>query len=78
MAIDGDTAQIGPELAEHLAIPHLTNVEKIIEIKPQEMTVRRSLDGQRQLLQIRLPALADHCQGYQSTAAAQYQWSGIW
>ncbi|MCE5196287.1 MAG: electron transfer flavoprotein subunit beta/FixA family protein [Negativicutes bacterium] len=57
MAIDGDTAQIGPELAEHLEIPHLTNVEKILEIKPREMTVRRSLDGQRQLLQIRLPAL---------------------
>lgn len=57
MAIDGDTAQIGPELAEHLAIPHLTNVEKILEITHQEMTVRRNLDGQRQLLQVKLPAL---------------------
>jgi electron transfer flavoprotein beta subunit len=31
MAIDGDTAQIGPELAEHLKIPHVTEVLKIIK-----------------------------------------------
>ena len=32
-AIDGDTAQVGPSLAEKLGIPHTTNVKKIEEIK---------------------------------------------
>lgn len=32
MAVDGDTAQIGPELAEHLGIPHITDVCEILEI----------------------------------------------
>ena len=28
-AIDGDTAQVGPEIAEHLGIPQITYVEKV-------------------------------------------------
>ena len=32
-AIDSDTAQVGPSLAEKLGIPHTTNVKKIEEIK---------------------------------------------
>ncbi|MDR3602471.1 MAG: electron transfer flavoprotein subunit beta/FixA family protein, partial [Desulfosporosinus sp.] len=30
---DGDTAQVGPEMAEYLGIPHIANVLKIIELK---------------------------------------------
>ena len=29
---DGDTAQVGPEIAEYLEIPHISNVLKIIEV----------------------------------------------
>jgi electron transfer flavoprotein beta subunit len=36
---DGDTAQVGAELAEHLDIPHLTNVCKIEVIGQQDVTV---------------------------------------
>ena len=32
-AIDGDTAQVGPEMAEYLGIPHIANVIKIEKIK---------------------------------------------
>ena len=40
-AIDGDTAQVGPEIAEKLGIPHLTYVKKINEISETEMTLER-------------------------------------
>lgn len=33
MAVDGDTAQIGPELAEQLGLPHVTDVCAIYEVK---------------------------------------------
>ena len=32
---DGDTAQVGPEVAEFLDIPHVTNVTKLIEVKDE-------------------------------------------
>lgn len=37
-AIDGDTGQVGPELAEELSIPHITNVQKV-EIKDNKLIV---------------------------------------
>ena len=38
-AIDGDTAQVGPELAEMLEIPHVTYVRRIHEIAGGQITV---------------------------------------
>ncbi len=58
-AIDGDTAQIGPQVAEALGIAQATYVERI-EAGPEEgwLTVTRKLErGRREELQLRLPAL---------------------
>ena len=41
MAVDGDTAQIGPELAEHLGIPHITDVCEILQINAHAVTVKK-------------------------------------
>jgi electron transfer flavoprotein beta subunit len=57
MAVDGDTAQIGPELAEHLGIPHVTDVCEVIEATPTKLVVRRLIEGGTQRLTVRLPAL---------------------
>ncbi len=57
MAIDGDTAQIGPELAEHLKIPHVTEVLKIIKASDSEVICLRKLGDEQQVLRVRLPAL---------------------
>lgn len=36
---DGDTAQVGAEIAEHLGIPHLSNVLEIADVNDKEITV---------------------------------------
>ena len=59
MAIDGDTAQIGPELAQTLDLPHVANVMRIEEVNPEEGYVIVSCiaaEG-RQTLKMTLPAL---------------------
>lgn len=61
MATDGDTAQIGPELAEHLGIPHVTEVLELLSLHSGEVTVIRRLDGVRQELAVTLPAVLCVC-----------------
>ena len=59
MAVDGDTAQIGPELAQTLDLPHVANVMRIEEVNPDEGFVIVSCiaaEG-RQTLKLQLPAL---------------------
>src|SRR4030066_1345428 len=43
-AIDGDTAQVGPQLAEKLGVPQITYAESIIDLDTSEIVVRRALD----------------------------------
>ena len=57
MAIDGDTAQIGPELAEQLGIAHVSDVTEILEATPEYLVVRRQWDTVEQELRLPLPAL---------------------
>ncbi len=44
-AIDGDTAQVGPQVAEKLALPQVTYVEEIEKIDAKALTIRRRLDN---------------------------------
>ncbi len=58
MAVDGDTAQIGPELAEALGLPHLTEVDAVLEADASGLTVQRSIEGgAKQTVRLGLPAL---------------------
>ncbi len=50
-AIDGDTAQVGPELAEHLNIPQVTNVKDII-INDEHFIVTKETDEGIQTLKV--------------------------
>lgn len=43
-AIDGDTAQVGPQVAEKLGIPQITYLEDVLEIGNRSVTVRRRLE----------------------------------
>jgi len=43
-AIDGDTAQVGPQTAEKLGIPQITYVEELISIDLQQVVVKRRLE----------------------------------
>ena len=57
MAVDGDTAQIGPELAEQLGIAHVTDVFAFDQISKNHLIVRRVLEDGYQTLKVPLPAL---------------------
>lgn len=56
-AIDGDTAQVGPQIAEKLGINQLTCISEITKISPKEITVKRILDGGYEILRSPLPVL---------------------
>jgi len=43
-AIDGDTAQVGPQIAEKLGVPQVTYAEEIIDVKDGKITVKRRLE----------------------------------
>jgi electron transfer flavoprotein beta subunit len=55
-AIDGDTAQVGPELASHLGIAQITYVDKI-EIEGEKIVVRRQIEEGYEILESNLPLL---------------------
>ncbi len=46
-AIDGDTAQVGPQVAEKLGLPQITYAEEILNVdeKNRSITVKRHIDG---------------------------------
>ena len=56
-AIDGDTAQVGPQLAEKLNIPQITYVEKFIELNDRTVTLYRNIGNGWQKVKTTLPVL---------------------
>ena len=56
-AIDGDTAQVGPQLAEKLNVPQICYVEEVMEIDKKSIKARRSIEGGFEILKAPLPAL---------------------
>ncbi len=54
---DGDTAQVGPELAEMLGVSLITNVSKIEEMADGQMRVNRMVDEGHAVVQAPLPAV---------------------
>ncbi len=56
-AIDGDTAQVGPQMAEKLGIPQVTYFERFIELTDTTARVRRNVGNGWEVLETRLPAL---------------------
>ena len=56
-AIDGDTAQVGPQLAEKLQITQITYVEALEGLEGDTITARRNIGNGWQLVRARLPVL---------------------
>jgi electron transfer flavoprotein beta subunit len=56
-AIDGDTAQVGPQTAEKLNLPQITYVEDILEVKNGKAKVRKKIEGGFEVLECKLPVL---------------------
>ncbi len=56
-AMDGDTAQVGPGLAEKLGIPHTTYVRKIEEIRDGYIRCQRMTEDGYEVIEMPLPAV---------------------
>ena len=56
-AIDGDTAQVGPQTAEKLGIPQISYAESIVSIEDGQIVVERALPLGRETVRCRLPCL---------------------
>ncbi|NJD59232.1 MAG: electron transfer flavoprotein subunit beta [Anaerolineales bacterium] len=56
-AIDGDTAQVGPQVAEKLGVPQITYAEAVLDLQGDEIIVRRAFDLGTELVSCQLPCL---------------------
>ena len=56
-AIDGDTAQVGPQTAQRLGIPSVTYVQKIREIKEKTVVVERALEDGYEVIEVQRPCV---------------------
>ena len=56
-AIDGDTAQVGPQCADKLQIPQVTYVEAVLEVKEDEIIARRRLEKGIEVVAAPFPCL---------------------
>jgi len=56
-AIDGDTAQVGPQVAEKLGLPQITYAEEILDLSDNKITVKRRLERGIEVVKGSLPML---------------------
>ena len=56
-AIDGDTAQVGPGIAEHMGIPHITNVRSVKLLENSHFQFERMTDDGFEVLEVAAPVL---------------------
>ncbi|WP_029912049.1 electron transfer flavoprotein subunit beta/FixA family protein [Pelobacter seleniigenes] len=56
-AIDGDTAQVGPQIAEHLHLPQVSYVYELEKEDDQHLLVKRSFEDGYHRLRIKMPCL---------------------
>jgi electron transfer flavoprotein beta subunit len=56
-AIDGDTAQVGPQTAEKLSIPQITYAELILDLDGDEVVAQRAFEMGTEIVKCKLPCL---------------------
>lgn len=54
-AIDGDTAQVGPQVAEKLGLPQVTYAEEIVDLKEDSIIIKRRLDHGTEIVECPIP-----------------------
>lgn len=70
---DGDTAQVGAEIAEYLQIPHIAYVEKVLEVKKESIVVRVSMDKTIETFEVKLPCLITIDKGHITPRLPSYK-----
>jgi len=56
-SVDGDTGQVGPEVAEFLGVPHVSYVTEVKEVSRESVTVISDFGSAYYLVRVKLPAL---------------------
>ena len=56
-AIDGDTAQVGPQIAENLGIPQIPYTEELVDVTDETITVKRQYEDRYHIIEAPLPCL---------------------
>lgn len=80
-AIDGDTAQVGPQIAEKLGLPQVTYAEEIVDISDGHVTVRRRLENGVETVKAPLPCVvtvngsAAECRPRNARRVMQYKFA---
>ena len=70
---DGDTAQVGPEMAEYLGIPHVSYVDEVIEVKEKSIVVKVTMDRTVEVLEVKFPCLITVDKGSLSPRLPSYK-----
>ena len=80
-AIDGDTAQVGPQVAEKLGLPQVTYAEEITEIKADSLVIKRRLNCGMETVETPVPvvvtvnASAPECRPRNARRVMQYKYA---
>ena len=82
-AIDGDTAQVGPQVAEKLGLPQVTYAEDIIEVVDGKVTIKRRIESGVETVTAPLPLVvtvngsADECRPRNAKAIQKYKYAAV-
>ena len=82
-AIDGDTAQVGPQVAEKLGIPQITYAEDIIDVKDGEIIVKRRIESGVETVKGHLPLVvtvngtAEECRPRNAKYVQKYKYAAL-
>lgn len=82
-AIDGDTAQVGPQIAEKLGIPQVTYAEEIVDVADGKVTVKRRLEGGVETVKAPYPLVitvngsADECRPRNARNVQKYKYAAV-
>lgn len=82
-AIDGDTAQVGPQVAEKLGLPQVTYAEEIISAENGKVTVKRRIESGVETVKAPMPLVvtvngsADECRPRNAKAVQKYKYAAV-
>ena len=82
-AIDGDTAQVGPQVAEKLGLPQVTYAEDIIKTEDGKVTVKRRIESGVETVVAPLPCVvtvngsAEPCRPRNARAVQKYKYAAV-
>ncbi len=80
-AIDGDTAQVGPQVAEKLGLPQVTYAEQIVEVRENSLLIKRRLEHGVETVETPIPvvitvnASAEECRPRNARRVMKYKYA---